>query len=232
MLQAYSFVDLTHTLSPSIPNWEGDCGFSPKLTWDYEMDAAAPVKFCVQDITIHAGIGTHIDSPAHCHKGQRFVGDIPLSELISPLVVISTAEYVDPEYVISIENVIEFERKYGEIIPGTFVAFHTGWSAHWDNAGKYRNDLKFPSVSAGAAAYLVSKNVTGIGIDTLSPDCPNSGFPVHELVLGNGKYIVENLASLNLLPPSGAAIFVMPLKTSGCTESPARIFAAVPKSPA
>jgi kynurenine formamidase len=230
MLQAYSFVDLTHTLSPCIPNWEGDCGFSPKVTWDYEMDPGAAVKFCIQDISMHAGIGTHIDAPAHCHKGQKFVADIPMTELISPLAVISTAESTDPEFVICLENIIEFERKHGEISPGTFVAFYTGWSIYWDDAGKYRNDLKFPSLSVGAAAYLISKNVTGIGIDTLSPDCPSSGFPVHEIVLGNGKYIVENLANLNQLPPVGATIFVMPMKAECCTESPARVFAAIPKT--
>ena len=67
----------------------------------------------------------------------------------------------------------------------------------------------FPSVSASVADLLISRNVVGIGIDTLGPDLPSSGFPVHQAILGAGKYIVENIANLEKMPRTGAYVMIL-----------------------
>ena len=64
----YKAVDLTHTISSDAPTWEGDCGFSHDIMLDY-ASCTTPVKFRVQTINMVAGLGTHIDAPAHCIPG-------------------------------------------------------------------------------------------------------------------------------------------------------------------
>ena len=69
----------------------------------------------------------------------------------------------------------------------------------------------------------------GIGVDTLSPDTGKQGFPVHDIFLGAGKYLVENIANSESLPNVGAHILVLPLKIQGGTEAPVRLVGLVEK---
>ena len=71
--------------------------------------------------------------------------------------------------------------------------------------------------------HVIKKIRPCICIDTLSPDLPSSGFPVHKHVLGAGKYIVENIANASKLPPVGSITLAMPIKVAGLTEAPIRL---------
>ena len=227
MLPGARVVDLTHTILPNIPNWDGGCGFENKILFDYNPDVGQnETTFLVHEIKMCAGIGTHVDAPSHCCPGGRHIADIPLQELISPCAVIDVSSNVtDCSYVVSKLDIEEFESTYGQIETGTFVIFKTGWDKYWkEDPLKYRNNLVFPSISQAVAEYLVDLNISGIGIDTLSPDCDGSQFPVHRIILGSGKFIVENLTNLSTIPAVGSTIMVMPLKLEGCTEAPARVF--------
>jgi len=66
------------------------------------------------------------------------------------------------------------------------------------------------SVSLDAANFLLKRDVSALGIDTLSPDRPTDGFKVHQAFLGNRKILIENVAHLENMPPMGA--FVVKLK--------------------
>ena len=50
-------------------------------------------------------------------------------------------------------------------------------------------------------------------------------FPVHNFVLGSGRYGLTQLANLDALPVTEALIVVAPLKLVGGTGSPARVLA-------
>ncbi|CAM9543286.1 unnamed protein product [Ectocarpus fasciculatus] len=219
------FVDLTHTVMPNIPNWDGGCGFERVVLFDYDPDTPADATtFLVHEIKMAGGIGTHVDSPSHCCPGAASIADIPLEDLVSPCLVVDVSgNNVDENYLISMDDIRAFESNVCSIERGCFVIFRTGWDQHWTSGDKYRNNLQFPSISEQVALYMVEKGVSGIGIDTLSPDCDRSGFPVHRLILGAGKYIVENLTNLGSLPPCGSTLMVCPIKLSGCTEAPARV---------
>ncbi len=92
----------------------------------------------------------------------------------------------------------------------------------WHTPEKYRNQLQFPSISIEAALLLLERKIVGLGIDTLSPDTPSSGYPVHQAILGAGLYLVENVANAHLLPTVGAFSLALPLSIQGGTESPMR----------
>lgn len=50
-----------------------------------------------------------------------------------------------------------------------------------------------------------------------------SGFPVHKIILGADKYIIENIANLEKMPAIGAYVLTLPIKGSGLTEAPVRM---------
>lgn len=217
----FSVIDLTHDLSADAPTWDGGCGFLHSIELDYD-DCKTEVAFRVQQVKMHAGIGTHIDAPAHCFPNGLSIHELQLKDLIAPCVRIDVSLQAHERYKVTIEDIEDFEKQHGSIPPKSFVLIHTGWGAFWSDAKKYRNHLVFPSLSEAAAAFLLKRDIVGLGIDTLSPDRPDSGFPVHKLILGAGKYIVENVANASLLPAVGSYSLALPVKTVGGTEAPVR----------
>ncbi len=218
-------VDLTHTLSKESPTWSGSCGFS--FTNQSKVTDKSRTNFTIQAFGMHAGVGTHMDAPAHCFTGARTIESIHVGELLSPCSVINISERVSEGSTLSLSDVVNWEKEHGRIKNGDFIFIRTGWDKFFFDKLHYRNNLRFPSIDEEAAGFLNERGVVGIGIDTLSPDLPDSGFPVHRIFLGAGKYIVENAANLHQLPPHGATVLALPLKIDGATESPIRLIAFI-----
>lgn len=135
-------------------------------------------------------------------------------------------------YFITINDITNFESYYDSISRSCIVFGLTDWSNHLSNPSKYRNvknagNKVFPDFSIEAVAYLLQKDIVGIGIDTLSPDGSNDEFPVHEAVLVAGCYILENLCNLEHLPAMGARITALPLKIEYGAEAPCRVIASL-----
>jgi kynurenine formamidase len=221
----YKILDLTHALSPGIPTWDGSCGFDHHLHHDYEPGAV--YQFRTHKINMNEGIGTHMDAPAHCIEGGATIDKLQLADLAAPCAVIDVSAACHERYRITPQDIHDYEKAYGSIAPGSFVMMRTGWERFWNDPAQYRNNHFFPSISADAAALLLDKNISGIGIDTLSPDRPEDGFPVHKLILGAGKHIVENAANLGSMPPQGGFTLVAPIKIQSGTEAPIRLIGFV-----
>tara|TARA_R110002110_G_scaffold400317_2_gene616658 strand:+ start:14971 stop:15648 length:678 start_codon:yes stop_codon:yes gene_type:complete len=222
----YKLVDLTHAIHPEIPTWDQICGFSITRDQDY---VKGPL---VHAISCQAGIGTHIDAPMHFVPGAKSVADIPIEDLVLPVIVIDVSSKADASYQITETDIHEFEQANGEIDEGTFVIGCTGWSQYWGVPNQYRNlneqgELEIPGFTINAAEYLLSKNIAGVGIDTLSPDGGNLDFPVHHLFLGANKFIVENLTNVEQVPGKGAHIMILPMKMQDVSEAPARVVALI-----
>lgn len=228
MFDTFDTVDLTHLLTPEIPTWNGSCGYCLEVKMDYDQ------MFRVQKMQIHAGLGTHIDAPSHRIEGGASVAEIPLEELFVPASVIDVSKKAHGDYELSVEEIEEYEKKYGTIREGNLVMIHTGWSRFWTHSDKYRNvdkkgQMHFPAVSGDAAKVFLKRGVVGLAIDTISPDCLNPRFPVHEILLGAGKYIIENVANGSKMPPTGGYVIGCPLFAKGATESPMRLIGLIPK---
>src|SRR3990167_3284925 len=217
-------IDLTHALNETIPAWDLGCGFQKILNSDYK-DCVGDVKFRNQRLSCFAGIGTHMDAPSHCIPGGLSIADIPLEKLIQPCIVIDASQKANEHYCVSVDDINAFEKQHGVIQKNVFVIFHTGWCQYWNEPERYRNNLLFPSVSIEAAQLLLDRDIVGMGIDTLSPDSGGKYFPVHQAILGAGRYIVENVANANQLPSVGAQIIALPLKIEEGAESPIRLIA-------
>lgn len=219
-------VDLTYPLDDNCPSWDNKTGFTLTNVLNY-ADCATEIKFCVQKIFLQAGIGTHMDAPAHCFANGLTIDKIPLESLIVPGIVIDVSHKADANYIITVQDLYDFENIYGHIAPNSLVIMKTGWGCYWANRMQYHNNWQFPSMSPELAKALLERQIVGIGIDTLGPDLPISGFPVHRILLGAGKYIVENVANVENLPFVGFQVMVMPLCIKNATEAPVRMTAFV-----
>ena len=218
----YKLIDLTHALDSTIPTWPGGCGFHHDVHIDY-ADCEGEDAFRVMTLEMHAGIGTHMDAPSHCIPGGRFIHDFDVNDLVMPCIVMDVSDQCHERYSLSVQNILDFDRIHGAILHGACVFVKTGWSQFWHDPLKYRNNHVFPSVSADAASLLLDRGVNALGIDTLSPDRPEDGFPVHRLFLGADKILIENVGNLGNMPTTGASVMILPMKIKDGTEAPVRL---------
>lgn len=229
MLNQYTLVDLTHTIHEGIPTWTGEKGFSVQQVMDYSEGAKVYHYECV------AGIGTHMDAPSHFFPGGKTVATIELKDLLVKGYRLDVSNKKQSDLFIEKKDIVDFEKENGKIEPNSFFIGYTGWQDHWNNPTLYRNldekgIMHFPGFSKEAAELLLEREVVGIGIDTLSPDGSNLSYPVHILLLGAGKYLVENLCNLDKLPSKGFFVFLFPLKIQEGSESPIRAVGLIPKN--
>ncbi len=76
---------------------------------------------------------------------------------------------------------------------------------------------------------MIGYGVETVGIDAGSAGGMDPGFPVHNFLLGAGRYGLTQLANLAALPVTGAVIIVAPLRLVRGTGSPSRVLALVPR---
>ncbi|MCF7851867.1 MAG: cyclase family protein [Simkaniaceae bacterium] len=220
-------IDLTHPLSEKIPSWNGSCGFCLEIKRDYDE------VFRVQKIKMHAGVGTHMDAPSHRFQEGASIAEIALKDCIVPLRVVDVSQKAHQDYQITVEDILYHEQKYGRIPARALCVGYTGWDRYWGDPATYRNVdgkgvMHFPSFSEEAASLLIDRGIAGLAIDTLSPDAPHSDFPVHRIILGAGKYIIENIANISSVPPIAAYAIALPLYAEGAAEAPMRLIALIP----
>ncbi|MDR3646306.1 MAG: cyclase family protein [Candidatus Babeliales bacterium] len=227
--ESFNIIDLTHTINETTSVWDGSCGFSSELIDDYKN-----FGFRAQKYTMRSCLGTHLDSPAHCNEGSTDCASIKIENCIVQTYVIDLTSKAHEDYCISVDDIQQFENSYEKIKEGSLVFFSTGWAKRWNDPILFRNVKDdgiphFPFVSPDVAKLLLDRNVVGIGIDTFSPDPIISDAPVHRLLLGAGKYIIESVANLENMPPINSYAIALPLKISGAVESPIRLIGLVSK---
>jgi kynurenine formamidase len=228
MLSDFELIDLTHELDSAVPTWDGSCGYRQEIVSDYADGCR------VQKVTMQAGIGTHMDAPSHFIPNGACIHELKIEKFIVPACVLDVSDKADQDYLISIKDIENFEKKFGKIPKTSLFIANTGWSKYWKKPNQYRNvgsdgKMHFPSFSKDAAELLLERQVSGIGSDTLSPDCQDLAFPVHHVILGAGKYIIENLTALDKMPPVGAYVIALPIKAKDATEAPLRVLGLLPR---
>ena len=230
-----SVVDLTYPLNEKNPYWP----VKPYMPFKYEVIANMKKdKVFSGRYSTPEHLGTHIDAPNHFALNQPSVDQIPFEQLVGPAVVIDVTEKTehDADYTVSPADISAWEKANGRITDGAIVLLNTGWGKRWHNFDQYKNTgstsfMHFPGFSKETAVFLVEKrSIKGIGIDTLSGDCGmSSDFQVHHVINGAGKFILENVANLDKLPPKGATLLLSPVKIEGGSGGQCRIWAILPK---
>jgi kynurenine formamidase len=237
---AVTWVDLTHAFGEETIYWPTAPGF------EIVVDAKGPADggYWYESNTIRTSEhgGTHLDAPVHFAKDAHTTDQIPVDQLIGTACVIDVRAACDanPDYQVRVEDLLAFEAAHGRIPEGSIVLLHTGFGARWPDRARYMGTaergheatlkLHFPGLSPRAAQWLVARRIDAVGIDTPSIDHgPSRMFFAHRELYAANIPALENVAHLDLLPPTGAVIFALPMKIRGGSGGPLRIVAAVPR---
>jgi kynurenine formamidase len=239
-LRRVDVVDLTHAFGPNTLYWPtAPSGFRLERLSFGNTEGGYFYSAYTYAAPEHGG--THLDAPIHFHERGRTSDQIPVAQLIAPIVVIDVAAKArtNPDYLLSRDDVLANEREHGAIPAGAIVVLRTGWSARWPNAKQYLGDdtkgdaskLHFPSYGVEAARYLVQERRVGaLGADVASIDYGQSkDFMVHRAAAAANVPGLENLANVERLPMRGATMIALPMKIAGGSGGPLRAVALVPK---
>lgn len=242
ILAGKKFVDLTHAFSPGIPHWPGFPDEKRETIYWYEKGRGTLGEGFFAETFTHVGQwGTHVDPPAHFIRGLRTVDQIPLQEMILPMVVIDVhAEAArNSDYTLPLERVKKWETEHGPIPAGAFVAMRTDWSKRWpDSAAMANKDTAgvahYPGWTMAALKYLYEdRKITASGHETTDTDpgiaASKGDFSLETYILGSNHYQIELLTNLDQVPETGALVIVSFPKPKGGSGFPARVFAICPQ---
>jgi kynurenine formamidase len=183
---------------------------------------------------IHEHLGTQIDAPNHFFERGLSLDLLPVDSLVVPLVVIdvSTRTASNADTSVTVADIEAWERRHGPIAEHAAVLMTSGWDSRIQDAKAFVNAdasgaMHFPGFSPEAASFLArSRQVSGIGVDTLSLDPGiDVKYATHKTWLATGKWGVELVANLRRVPPVGATVFVGATKVKGATGGPVRLIA-------
>ncbi|MBO1901814.1 cyclase family protein [Leucobacter weissii] len=218
-------VDLSRPIRGGMPVYPGD----PEVSISRALTVAADgVEVARLELGSHTG--THLDAPSHSIDGGAAVDEIPLDLCWGPALVLRVRPVgadarIGPE---------QLEAPLPDELPAR-VLVATGWDRYFGDPLAPAH----PSLTVELAERLWEAGARLLGVDTLSPDPTGEGalgapgawqdsapLPVHDLWLGRGGVIVENLMGLVDLPET-IELVALPLRLDGVDGSPVRAVARV-----
>ena len=230
-------IDLTYAFDAHSVYWPTAEQF--KLETDFEGTTDKGYFYSAYRYSAAEHGGTHLDSPVHFAKGRASVDQLPLQQLMGSAVVVDvTAKCAtNPDYLVSVADFENWERRNGRIRPGTIVLLRTGFGKYYPDAKKYLGTdergagavakLHFPGLDPVAARWLTqNRSIKAIGLDTASIDYGQSTlFESHRILFEKNIPAFENVANLDQLPVKGFSVIALPMKIKGGSGGPLRIIA-------
>jgi kynurenine formamidase len=236
-------VDLTQPLCESTPVislppeiGKNSPGFSKTAVSNFDADGPA---WAWNALSMGEHCGTHFDSPNHWITGREHKtggpATIPPENFIAAACVIDVSDKAaaDPDYLLSVEDVKEFEAAHGRIEDGSLVLMRTDWSKRTD-ADAFLNGGHCPGPSVEVMRFLAEQRQTrGFGVEQVGTDAGAAGgfdppFPAHHFMHRENRYGLASLTNLDQLPPKGAVVIAAPLKIVDGSGSPLRVLALTP----
>jgi kynurenine formamidase len=233
VISSKQFVDLTHTFSPTTPVWSG---FGP-ANFVLSADPGTGRPYTIEKDGYHAlqytmvgQYGTHIDPPAHFDANGKTLDELPVKEMILPLVVFDITPKLpgDPNHVLTIEDILAWEQVHGRVPAGSFAALRTDMYKDWDANPERIKREKFPAWSLEAIKYLYEKRgIVANGHESMDTDT-TPDMKSETWLLRHDHWQIEIMANLDKVPATGALIVVAWPKPKGGLGFPVRAFAILP----
>ena len=237
------WIDLTHSFDENTIFWPTAESFHLDTVFEGTTDGGyyySAFQFCLAE---HGG--THLDAPVHFSEGKWSVEQIPVNRGIGEAVVVDVSERAlkNPDYQISVADILEWEQINGEIPDSAMVLFRTGYGKFWPDRVSYMGtaergpdavaNLHFPGIHPDLAIWFTkNRNIKAVGLDTPSLDYGQSKlYESHQFLFKENILGFENLANLDLLPVKGSWIIALPMKIRGGSGGPLRIVALVNNQP-
>ena len=225
-------VNLSHSISTSAPHWPGD----PPVEFN-EWSEIPRHGFFLRRFSMGEHCATHLTAPASFYSHGLTVDNIPAEQLVAPAVAIDVRAKCqsNPDYALTIDELLDWESRHGQVPSACLALLLTGWSEHWDNPSAYLGEdaggnLHFPGFGLEAADLLIQeRRVAGLGTDTAGVEPgADSEFYVSRLALSQSGIVLQNLANLDQLPPTGSVLVIGVLRLVGGSGSPAGVTALLP----
>jgi kynurenine formamidase len=235
-----NIIDLSHDFSDETVYWVNAKQFEHETVAEGKTDKG--YYYSAYNFSAAEHGGTHIDSPIHFAEGRQTVDQIPLEKLIGNAIKIDVSAKAanDPDYLMGVEDLTNWEKENGQIPEGSIVLLQTGFGKFYPDKVKYLGtekrgdeavkDLHFPGLAPEAAEWIVkNRKINAIGLDTASIDRGQStDFKSHVILLSENIPAFENVANLDKLPAKGFQIIALPMKIKGGSGAPLRIVALLP----
>lgn len=229
---AYSkIVDLTHSIHPNIPIWPGD----PPV----EFETVSQIKtsgYFLRKFSMGEHSGTHMNAPNSFYSEGASIDSYPPQSLVVPAIAMDIRDksLVNPDYALTIDDVLSWEQEHRFIEPGNIIILYTGWQEKWaDEVAFFNPDDRgichFPGFSQSVTQFLLKERlIAGVGTDTHGVDPgQNESFYVNKLVLKEQRIVLENLANLDQLLAANITLVIGILRLLGGSGSPVSVLAFV-----
>lgn len=181
----------------------------------FYMLAVEGVNKEIVEISTHTG--THCDAPYHFFEDGTTIDQVPLETYVGPAVVLDL-RFKQPGTAIDRKDLDEYVDR---LSPGDIVLLNTGGGQRRANTANFLT--RYVYLSGDAAQLLVDRGAKGVGIDAVSMggyDDPRTSGPPHKILLGAGKFIVEELYFPDEIMDGKPRLFVAaPVKLQGCSGS-------------
>ena len=234
-----TWIDLSHDFSAEAIYWPTAKPFSLEVVSAEQTPAG--YFYAANNFSAAEHGGTHLDAPIHFAEGKQSTDQVPLDRLVGPAAVVDVSSLAasDRDYQLDVAALDAWEAAHGAIGEQTIVLVRTGWSSRWPDKTRYLGtartgpeavaELHFPGIDSSAARCLVARRVKAVGIDTPSLDYgQSSSFDTHRILFQDDIPGLENVASLDRLPATGAFVIALPMKIRGGSGGPLRIVAVTP----
>lgn len=214
-------VDLSHALLDGSPAYPGLPSF--RVVADVDREASREryeghAEFLMTGYAFDGATGTYLDSPFHRFADGVDLASLPLERCVAlDGICVDGREPVGRALVLG-DRVQE--------VAGRAVLFRTDWDAR-RGTDTYWKDAPF--LPAATVEMLVERGAVLVGVDFGNvDDTGDPRRPAHTGLLGAGIPVVENLARLEQLPPTGFRFSAAPIPIEGGANVPVRAFAELP----
>lgn len=233
IIASKQFVDLTHSFSPLTPVWKG---FGP-AAFSAAADPATGQPYTIAHdgfrsffYSMVGQYGTHIDPPAHFDPHGATIDELPLKQMILPLVVFDITPMLarDPNHALSVADIRAWERVHGRVPSNSFAALRTDISKDWDSNPQRFKRYPFPGWSLEAIQFLYEqRGIVANGHESMDTDT-TPDLKSEAWLLQHGHWQIEVMANLDKVPATGAIIVATWPKPAHGLGFPARVFAILP----
>ena len=233
IIASKQYVDLTHSFSPDTPVWSGfgQAKMTPMADpKTHEPYTIAKDGFRSTYYEMVGQYGTHVDPPAHFADTGITMDEIPLKQMILPLIVLDDTPFLakEPDHAFSVADLKAWEKRHGRVPAGSFVALRTDMSKDWDKDPERFKRSPFPAWAFETIKFLYEqRGVVATGHEALDTDTTDK-MDSETWILQHGHYQIEVMTNLDKVPPTGALIVVTWPKVKKGLGFPARAFAILP----
>jgi kynurenine formamidase len=232
-LKGARYVDLTHTITPTIPVWAGfgPSQFAPSLNpstgnpYTYKSDGFEATRYTLSTDQL----GTQLDPPAHWAPEYASISELPATFAVRPLVVISIVPQVkkDFNYALTVSDIRKWEIDHGRIPAGSVVFVRSDWSKRWPSS-ELPKLKKFPGVSLRALEFLhLQRHILFHGHEPLDTDSSPT-LEGESWLMHHGYAQAEGVANLDQVPATGCLVEIGYPKFGGGLGGYARYIAICP----